>query len=85
MRNLKVVESTRRVYSEKPDTQNKENMNFAARSTVNSLALPYISQDELKAMSSKTIIYRCKRKVDSNIPVTIPVRGLPPLGKRFFY
>ena len=28
MRNLKVVESTRRVYSEKPDTQNKENMNF---------------------------------------------------------
>jgi RNA polymerase sigma-70 factor, ECF subfamily len=28
MHNLKVVESNRRVYSEKSDTQNKNNMNF---------------------------------------------------------
>ena len=61
----------------------KENVRFAARSVEKSLALPYISKNELKAMSSENVIYRCKRKVDSNIPVTIPVRGLPPLGNCF--
>ena len=34
-------------------------------------------------MSSQATIYRCKRLVDSNIPVTIPARGLPPLGNCF--